>query len=90
MPSDKHATRQGNNSPSVEAMPTFKNGIAEQAIWDLSERARKQLLHARACWPEAVHFALWPYVLRNAAYLHNNLPVLEDDTSRLELLSSIQ
>jgi hypothetical protein len=28
--------------------------------------------------------------LQNAAYLHNNLPVLEDDTSRLELFSSIQ
>jgi hypothetical protein len=32
---------------------------------------------------------LWPYALRNAAYLHNNLPVLEDGTSRLELFSSI-
>ncbi len=67
----------------------FQNGIAERAIWDLSESAWKQLLHMRACWPEAVHFALWPYALRNAAYLHNNLPLLEDGTSRLELFSSI-
>jgi hypothetical protein len=37
-----------------------------------------------------VHFALWPYALRNAALLHNTLPVLEDGTSRLELFSSIQ
>jgi hypothetical protein len=59
-------------------------------IWDLSESAQKQLLHARAHWPEAVHFTLWPYALRNAAYLHNNLPVLEDGTSRLELFSSIR
>jgi hypothetical protein len=44
----------------------------------------------RAHWPEAVHFALWPYALQNAAYLYNNLPVLEDGTSRLELFSSIQ
>jgi hypothetical protein len=36
-----------------------------------------------------VHFALWPYALRNAALLHNTLPVLEDGTSRLELFSSI-
>jgi hypothetical protein len=43
-----------------------------------------------ACWPEAVHFALGPYALRNAAYLHNNLPVLEDGTSRLELFSLIR
>jgi hypothetical protein len=68
----------------------FQNGITKQAIWDLLESVRKQLLRARACWPEAVHFALWPYALRNAAYLHNNLPVLEDGTSRLELFSSIQ
>ncbi len=68
----------------------FQNSIANQAIWDLLESARKQLLHAHACWPEAVHFALWPYAMRNAAYLHNNLPVLEDGTSRLELFSSIQ
>jgi hypothetical protein len=67
----------------------FQNGTAKQAIRNLSESARKQLLHARACWPQAVHFALWPYTLRNAALLHNALPVLEDGTSRLELFSSI-
>jgi hypothetical protein len=68
----------------------FQNGIAEQAIQDHSESALKQLLHARAHWPEAVHFALWPYALQNSAHLHNNLPVLENGTSRLELFSSIQ
>jgi hypothetical protein len=67
----------------------FQNDITKQAIQDLSDSTLKQLLHARARWPEAVHFALWPYALRNLAYLHNNLPVLEDGTSRLELFSSI-
>ncbi len=37
-----------------------------------------------------MHFTLWPYALRNAALLHNSLPVLEDGTSRLELFSSIR
>jgi hypothetical protein len=68
----------------------FQNGIADQAIRDLSKSARKQLLHACTCWRQAVHFALWPYALRNAALLHNSLPVLEDGTSRLELFSSIR
>ncbi len=68
----------------------FQNGIAERAIWDLLESVHKQLLHAHACWLAAVHFALWPYSLRNSALLHNSLPVLEDGTSRLELFSSIQ
>ncbi len=67
----------------------FQNGIAERSIRDLSKSAHKQLLHAPACWLQAVHFALWPYALRNAALLHNSLPVLEDGTLRLELFSSI-
>ncbi len=67
----------------------FQNGIAGHAICDLANSARKQLLHACSQWPAAVHFALWPYALRNAALLHNSLPVLEDDMSRLELFSSI-
>ncbi len=36
----------------------FQNGIAECTIQDLSESTRKQLLHARACWPAVVPFAL--------------------------------
>jgi hypothetical protein len=39
------------------------NGIVKRAIYNLSESARKQLLHTRTCWPKAVHFALWPYAL---------------------------
>jgi hypothetical protein len=68
----------------------FQNGIAERAIRDLSDSARKQLLHARQRWPAAVYVALWPYALRSTALLHNALPVLEDGTSRLKLFSSIQ
>jgi hypothetical protein len=68
----------------------FQNGITERSICNLSESTRKQLLHARARWPAAVHFTLWPYALCNAALLHNSLRVLEDGTSRLELFSSIR
>ncbi len=58
----------------------FQNGIAKRAIHGLLKSTCKQLLHAHACWPEAVHFALWPYA---------SLLVLEDGTSRLELFCSI-
>jgi hypothetical protein len=39
----------------------FQNGISKHTIWDLLESAHKQLLHAHACWPVAVHFAFWPH-----------------------------
>ena len=82
-----HNARQQLTFCGVKAR--FQNGIAERSIRDLSDKARKQLLHTRAQWPAAMHFALWPYALCNAAFLHNNLPTLEDGTSRLELFSSI-
>jgi hypothetical protein len=68
----------------------FQNGRAEKAIRDLSESARKQLLHAQARWPNAIHLSLWPYALRTAVALHNTLPTLEGGTSRLENFSSIR
>jgi hypothetical protein len=68
----------------------FQNGIAEKAIRDLRESARKQILHACQRWPATIHLALWPYALRSAVHLHNTLPVLEDGTSRLEHFSSIR
>ena len=73
-----HDARQQLTFCSVNAH--FQNGIAERSIHDLSESVHKQLLHARARWPQAVHFALWPYALCNAALLHNGLSVLEDGT----------
>jgi hypothetical protein len=68
----------------------FQNGIAKRAIQDLSESARKQLLHAQQLWPQAVNTALWPYALHHAAYLSNALPTHKDGQSRLELFSGIR
>jgi hypothetical protein len=68
----------------------FQNEIAGRAIRDLSESARKQLLHTRQHWPQAVSIAPWPYALCYATHLHNILPVLKDGRSRLEMFSSIQ
>jgi hypothetical protein len=61
----------------------FKNGINEKAIRNLCKSTRKQLLHAQQRWPAAIYLDLWPYAFRNAVYLHNILPELEDETSRL-------
>ncbi len=67
----------------------FQDGIAERAIRDLSESARKQLLHACQPWLQVVSIALWPYTLRYTTHLHNVLPVIKDGRSRLEMFSSI-
>jgi hypothetical protein len=68
----------------------FQNGITERAICNLSKSARKQLLHTRQCWPQAVSTALWPYALRHAAHLSNVLPTGKDGKSKLKLFSRIK
>ena len=68
----------------------FQNNRAKKSIRDLSESARNQLLYAQASWPSAIHLSLWPYALRTAVALHNTLPTLEAEVSRLELFSSIR
>jgi hypothetical protein len=89
MPSDKHATTQGSNSPFRGKRPLPKRHC--QASHPRPVRKRGQATAPRAC-PLARDgpLRIWPYALQNAAHLHNNLPVLEDGTSRLELLSSVQ
>ena len=65
----------------------WQNAIAERAIRDLTDQARKMLLFALGRWPSAVDLALWPYAFRNAAYIHNYLPCDEEGRSRIELFS---
>jgi hypothetical protein len=62
----------------------FQNGIAKKRIRDLSEQARKQLLHAKARWPEAIEINLWPYAIRNANDIRNTIADKEDGSSPLE------
>ena len=62
----------------------FQNGIAEKRIRDLSEQARKQLLHAKARWPSAIEINLWPYALRNANDIRNTIADKDDGSSPLE------
>ena len=67
----------------------FQNGRAEKAIRDLQTMARKMLLHAKGRWPEAIHLSLWPYAMRMAVHVHNNVPHNEDASSRLESFARI-
>lgn len=66
----------------------FQNGIAEKKLRDLSEMARKQLLHAKARWSSAIHLCLWSFALRNAAYIQNSMPSAHNNgLSPIEIFS---
>ena len=85
-----HATEQGQDITYCSVNAHFQNGIAEKAIRDLQEQARKQLLHARARWPEVIHLALWPYAMRNAALVSNLMPSQDGGVSPLEIFTGSQ
>ena len=50
---------------------TIKMERAEKRIRDLTDNARKTLLHAITRWPKAVNIHLWPYALRHAYNVSN-------------------
>ena len=51
-----------------------QNGRAERRIRTLTEAARTQLLHAQHRWPRVVNAHLWPYALKLASDLSQNIP----------------
>jgi len=67
-----------------------QNGIAERAIRDIQDQARKQLLHAKAKWPAAVDLALWPYALRYAVHVHNMVPVRDGNESCMTKFTGVR
>ena len=50
-----------------------QNGIVERHNRTLTESARTMLLHAERLWPEAITQMLWPFALKYASHIHNNL-----------------
>jgi hypothetical protein len=51
-----------------------QNGIAEQYIRTITERARTMLIHSMICWPDIIQENLWPYAIRSAVAIHNATP----------------
>jgi hypothetical protein len=82
-----HVTKSGQTISYCGVNAHFQNGIAEKRIRDLQERARKQLLHAKARWPSAIELNLLPYALRNANHLLATIPDREDGSCPLERFS---
>jgi hypothetical protein len=65
----------------------WQNGRAEKRIRDLTESARSMLLHAQRRWDDAITPNLWPYALRMANEMHNNLPTRGSPDSPIERFS---
>ena len=51
-----------------------QNGIAERRIRDITENARKSLLHAAHRWPKAIASNLWPQAIKHVVNVRNSLP----------------
>ena len=68
----------------------FQNGIAEKRIRDLTEFARTLLIHANQIWPEAVKLALWPYALKEAERVFNELRVGKDGLTSIQRFTKVK
>ena len=51
-----------------------QNGITEKAICTIIESARTLLIHANFNWPDKISYNLWPFAVRQAVNIYNNLP----------------
>ena len=69
-------------------IPHHQNGITEEHIQDLSNGARKMLLHASSRWPSAILVALWPYALRQAQDVTDCVPFNESGQFPIKFFTS--
>ena len=63
-------------------------GGAEHRVWELTEMACTQLLHAIHNNPKAVNVHLWPYTLCDASYLFSHFPCQGETKWPLKIFSS--
>ena len=85
----RHCKAMGQTITYCGVNAHFQNGRAEKAIRDTQTAARTMVLHAKSRCPDAIHLSLWPYAMRMAVHIHNNVPNSEDGSSRLEAFARI-
>ena len=61
-----------------------QNGVAENAIKNISRKARIFMFHAALRWPEKFDKTLWPLAMSHAVYLHNHTPKMHDGLAPIE------
>jgi hypothetical protein len=71
-----------------------QNGKAEKKIRDLQELTRTMILHAQQRWPDAINAYLWPFAMKMAMKMANDLsnraPGIKTGVSPIELFSQIE
>jgi hypothetical protein len=60
-----------------------QNGIAEERIGDLQQKATMLILHAQQQWPDAINAHLWPYAICCANETRNICPTRSNPLSPL-------
>ncbi len=68
----------------------WQNGVAEKCICDLQDHATTMLLYAQHRWPNAIDKCLWPYALRHANNIYNNVPLRGSVESPIERFTDIK
>ena len=64
-----------------------QNGPAENAIKNISRRARIYMLHAAIRWPDHYSKSLWPLAMSHAVHMHNHIPRRQDGLCPVEIWS---
>jgi hypothetical protein len=65
----------------------FQNGVAENAIKNVTTRARTMMIHAALRWPDCTDRDLWPLAMSHAVYLHNVAPSQTTGQSPISLFT---
>ena len=52
----------------------WQNGLAENAIKIVTNRARTMMIHAAIHWPEVDDKSMWPFAVSYAVHLYNQTP----------------
>ena len=63
------------------------NGPAENAIKNISHKARIFMFHAAIRWPDTLDKTLWPFAMNHAVHLHNHTPRRKDGFAPIEIWS---
>ena len=62
-----------------------QNGVAENAIKNITRKAQIYMFHAALQWPSRFDKHLWPLAMNYAVYMHNHMPKKSDGFSPIEL-----